>query len=297
MEHPDAPVAPSVRTFPPSLDGVCHLLAVSSGKGGVGKSTTAVNLALALADTGWRVGLLDADIHGPSALAMLGMQGSRAVVADEGRTLHPLVAHGIPLMSVAALMADDQAPLAWRGAMASQVLEQMLRCTRWGELDCLVIDMPPGTGDVPLSLCQRAPLRGALIVTTPQDVALLDVERGLAMLTKAGVPVLGVVENMAVHVCSHCGHASHPFGQGGADQLAGRFDGLQVLALLPLDRAVREQGDAGMPIVRSAPQSEAATRYGALACGVRAALEADDPRRDPVASPGVGMRVEVCPDS
>lgn len=297
MQDPDAPVTPSPRPFPPSLEGVRHLLAVSSGKGGVGKSTTAVNLALALADAGWRVGLLDADIHGPSALAMLGVQGTRAPVADEGRTLHPLVAHGVTLMSVAALMADDQAPLAWRGAMASQMLEQMLRCTRWGALDCLVIDMPPGTGDVPLSLCQRAPLRGALIVTTPQDVALLDVERGLAMLTKAGVPVLGVVENMAVHVCSACGHASHPFGQGGAERLAGGVDGLQVLAQLPLDRAVREQGDAGVPIVRSAPQSEAAVRYGALARVVRAALEADDPRISSVASAGAGLRVEVCPDS
>lgn len=297
MHASSAPVAPPSRPFPPSLEGVRHLLAVSSGKGGVGKSTTAVNLALALADTGWRVGLLDADIHGPSALAMLGVSGARARVGDEGRTLHPLVAHGVTLMSVAALMADDQAPLAWRGAMASQVLEQMLRCTQWGELDCLVIDMPPGTGDVPLSLCQRAPLRAALVVTTPQDVALLDVERGLAMLHKAGVPVLGVVENMAVHVCSACGHASHPFGQGGAARLAALGDDLKVLAQLPLDRAVRHQGDAGVPIVRSAPHSDAAMRYGALGRTVRSALEPEDDAQDAAVSAGAGMRVEICPDS
>lgn len=281
------------RTMPHAIDGVRHVLAVSSGKGGVGKSTTAMNLALALADEGWRVGLLDADIHGPSVPTMMGATGLRARVEDEGRTLHPVVAHGVRLMSVGLLMGDD-APLIWRGAAASQMLEQMMRQTRWGDLDVLVIDMPPGTGDVPLSLCQRAPLSGAVIVTTPQDVALLDVAKGARMFDKAQVPMFGIVENMAVHVCACCGHASHLFGQGGARRLH-EETGVPLLASLPLDRRVCMQADGGTPIVRAEPEGEFARRYRAMAIGLIARLRAQEPATG--GADGIGLSIEVSPDT
>lgn len=288
---PQSPVA-SARPKPHAIAGVRHVLAVSSGKGGVGKSTTAMNLALALADEGWRVGLLDADIYGPSAPTMLGAS-QRASVEDQGRTLNPVQAHGVQLMSISLLM-DEDAPLIWRGAAASQMLEQMLRQTRWGELDCLVIDMPPGTGDVPLTLCQRAPLSGAVIVTTPQDVALLDVIKGVRMFEKADVPLLGVVENMAVHVCGQCGHASHPFGTGGGRRLQ-ETTGVRLLASMPLDRQVRMQADLGTPIVRSAPEGEFARRYRALARELMVAMAASEALSH-VDGPG-GLRIEISPDT
>jgi len=278
---------------PHAIDGVRHVLAVSSGKGGVGKSTTAVNLAVALADEGWRVGLLDADIHGPSGPMMMGVPGQRAVVQDQGHTLHPVLAHGVQLMSVGLLMQDD-APLIWRGAAASQMLEQMLRQTRWDALDCLVIDMPPGTGDVPLSLCQRAPLSGAVIVTTPQDVALLDVRKGMGMFEKAGVPMLGVVENMAVHVCGCCGHVAHPFGQHGAQALHDET-GVPTLVSLPLDRRVCAQADSGTPIVRAEPEGEFARRYRTVARQLMHKLADQDAAAAWAA--GVGLRIEVSPDT
>lgn len=284
----------AARPKPHAITGVRHVLAVSSGKGGVGKSTTAMNLALAMADEGWRVGMLDADIHGPSAPAMLGAT-ERPRVEDEGRVLHPTLAHGLHLMSVGLLMSDD-APLIWRGAAASQMLEQMLRQTLWGELDCLVIDMPPGTGDVPLSLCQRTPLSGALIVTTPQDVALLDVIRGVGMFNKAGVPMLGVVENMALHVCGQCGHVSHPFGTGGGERLQADT-GVRLLASLPLDRQVRMQADQGTPIVRAAPDSEFARRYQMLARDVMSALSSMPSTPHPADGVTPGWRIEVSPNT
>ena len=284
----------SDRPRPHAIEGVRHVLAVSSGKGGVGKSTTAVNLALALADEGWRVGLLDADIHGPSAPMMMGIR-QRAVVAEGGQVLHPVPAHGVRTMSVGLLM-DEDAPLIWRGAAASQMLEQMLRQTRWGELDALVIDMPPGTGDVPLSLCQRAPLSGALIVTTPQDVALLDVMRGVAMFRKAGVPVLGAVENMAAHICQGCGHVAHPFGQGGAQRLAAEM-GVRLLARMPLDRLVCTQADAGTPIVRAEPSAPIASRYRALAREVIGSLVAQAHGAPSGERASMGLRIEISPGS
>ena len=283
----DAPARPH------AIAGVRHVLAVSSGKGGVGKSTTAMNLTLALADEGWRVGLLDADIHGPSVPMMMGATGRRATVEDEGRTLRPVIAHGVPLMSVGLLMSDD-APLIWRGAAASQMLEQMLRQTVWGALDCLVIDMPPGTGDVPLSLCQRAPLSGAVIVTTPQDVALLDVAKGARMFEKARVPMLGIVENMAVHVCKGCGHEAHLFGRGGAGRLHDEW-GVPVLASLPLDRRVCLQADGGTPIVRAEPDGGFAARYRAMARELMTRLvEQTPPEVEAAAS---ALRIEVSPDT
>jgi len=268
MQEPAAPRPAAPRED--RLPGVRRVLAVSAGKGGVGKSTTAVNLALALSDGGARVGLLDADVLGPSVRSMLGAEGPVRVECD-GHVLHPIECHGVRMMGVDLLVPDSEAPLIWRGAMASQVLDQMLRKTVWGDLDVLVIDMPPGTGDVPLSLCQRAPLDGALIVTTPQDVALLDVARGVGMFRKADVPLLGVLDNMAVHVCEACGHASHPFGQGGADRLAATH-GLTVLARLPLDLSTRQQADTGVPVVRACPDGAAAQRYRALAQAVMQAL-------------------------
>ncbi|WP_439106967.1 iron-sulfur cluster carrier protein ApbC [Congregibacter sp.] len=240
-----------------------HIIAIASGKGGVGKSTTAVNLALALLSTGARVGLLDADIYGPSIALMLGVaEGTRPDTRD-GKTLVPITAHGLASMSMAYL-ASDRTPMVWRGPMAGGALIQMLEQTDWGELDYLLIDMPPGTGDIQLTLSQKVTLSGAVIVTTPQDIALLDARKGIEMFTKVSVPVLGVIENMAMHTCSQCGHTESIFGADGGQRISTEY-GVALLASLPLTRAIREHTDAGTPIVVSEPDSAAGQAYMAAA--------------------------------
>jgi ATP-binding protein involved in chromosome partitioning len=233
------------------LPGVHNLIAVASGKGGVGKSTVAVNFALALAAEGARVGLLDADIYGPSQPRMLGLMGRRPETKD-GKLLEPLVAHGIEAMSIGFLV-DEQQPMAWRGPMVTSALNQLLTQTRWGDLDYLVVDMPPGTGDIQLTLAQRVPVSGAIIVTTPQDIALADARKGLEMFQKVHVPVLGVVENMSLHICSRCGHEEHIFGEHGGSNLAAEY-GVPLLGSLPLDRRIREETDQGKPTVAADPK-------------------------------------------
>jgi len=239
------------------LPGVANIVAVSSGKGGVGKSTTAVNLALALAAEGARVGLLDADIYGPSLPLMMGLEGRPE--SEDGKTMKPLENHGVKVMSIGFLVDAEQA-VVWRGPMATQALDQLLRQTSWGELDYLVIDMPPGTGDIALTLSQKVPVTGAVIVTTPQDIALIDARKGLKMFEKVGVPILGIVENMAVHVCSNCGHVEHIFGAGGGQRMAEQYD-VKLLGELPLDAKIREEADGGKPSVIAAPDSPRAKAY------------------------------------
>jgi ATP-binding protein involved in chromosome partitioning len=248
------------------LPGVRNLIAVASGKGGVGKSTTAVNLALALAADGARVGVLDADIYGPSVPMMLGLHGRPD--SPDGKTIEPMRAYGIEAMSI-GLLVDQDTPMIWRGPMATSALTQLLNETRWGDtdgqgLDYLIVDLPPGTGDIQLTLAQKIPVAGAVIVTTPQDVATLDARKALKMFEKVDVPVLGVIENMAVHVCSNCGHAEHLFGQGGGERMAAQY-GVPLLGSLPLEIGIREQGDAGRPIVVSHPESPATQAYRAAA--------------------------------
>lgn len=241
------------------LGEVRHLIAVASGKGGVGKSTTAVNLALALSAAGARVGLLDADIYGPSQGLLLGIPaGQRPQVVDE-KFFEPITSHGVATMSMSYL-ASDRTPMVWRGPMASGALQQLLKQTLWGPLDYLLIDMPPGTGDIQLTLSQQAPVSGAVIVTTPQDLALLDARKGIEMFAKVDIPTLGVVENMAVHCCPNCGHISHPFGTGGGEALGAQY-GVPVLAELPLSLSIREQSDRGVPTVVADPQGDAAQAY------------------------------------
>jgi ATP-binding protein involved in chromosome partitioning len=252
------------------LPGVKNIVAVASGKGGVGKSTTAVNLALALAAEGAKVGVLDADIYGPSVPTMLGVDGRPESM--DGKTMEPLENYGLQIMSIGLLVAQDEA-MIWRGPMAIQALDQLLRQSNWKDLDYLIIDMPPGTGDIQLSLAQKVPLTGAVIVTTPQDIALLDVRKGIKMFEKVGVPILGVVENMAVHVCSQCGHAEHIFGQEGGKRLAQQYN-VDYLGALPLALHIREQADSGKPTVVAAPQSEVAGLYGAVARKVAVAIAA-----------------------
>ena len=256
------------------LPGVKNILAVASGKGGVGKSTTAVNLALALAAEGATVGVLDADIYGPSQPTMMGISG-RPESAD-GKTMEPLVNYGVQMMSIGFLVEPDQA-MIWRGPMATQALEQLLRQTNWSELDYLIVDMPPGTGDIQLTLSQRVPLTGAVIVTTPQDIALLDAKKGIKMFEKVGVPILGIVENMAVHVCSNCGHVEHIFGADGGKRMAAEY-GIEHLASLPLAMSIREQADSGHPTVVADPTGEVAAMYMALArkVAVKIAQKAKD---------------------
>ena len=239
------------------LANVRNLIAVGSGKGGVGKSTTAVNLALALAADGARVGVLDADVYGPSVPMMLGLAGRPD--SPDGKTIEPMRAHGIEAMSIGFLVEQDT-PMIWRGPMATSALTQLLNETRWSELDYLVVDLPPGTGDIQLTLAQKIPVAGAVIVTTPQDVATLDARKALKMFEKVQVPVLGLVENMAVHVCSNCGHSEHVFGEGGGERMASQYD-VPLLGSLPLELAIREQGDAGTPVVLAQPDSAAAKAY------------------------------------
>ena len=233
------------RTLKP-LDGVRNIIAVASGKGGVGKSTTAANLALALQQEGARVGVLDADIYGPSQPLMFGVAGQHPT-SDDGKTMAPLLGHGVQVMSIGLLIDPDQ-PMVWRGPMVTSALNQLLTQTCWDDLDYLIVDMPPGTGDIQLTLSQQVPVSGAVIVTTPQDIALLDARKGLQMFRKVAIPVLGIVENMSTHVCSHCGHEEAIFGSGGGDQMATDFE-VPLLGRLPLDIAIREQTDSGSPTV------------------------------------------------
>jgi len=240
------------------LPGVSNLIAVASGKGGVGKSTVASNLALALLREGARVGVLDADIYGPSQPRILGLLGRRPESPD-GKSITPLRAHGLVAMSIGFLV-DEKQPMAWRGPMVTSALNQLLMQTTWGELDYLFIDMPPGTGDIQLTLAQRVPVSGAIIVTTPQDIALADARKGLEMFQKVNVPILGVVENMGVHVCSQCGHEESIFGTEGGARLAADY-GLALLGSLPLEKDIREHTDQGAPTVVAAPDSLAARRF------------------------------------
>ncbi|MBI2727244.1 MAG: iron-sulfur cluster carrier protein ApbC [Polaromonas sp.] len=243
------------------LPNVKNIIAVASGKGGVGKSTTAVNLALALAAEGASVGLLDADIYGPSQPMMMGIEGRPESV--DGKNMEPLENYGIQVMSIGFLIAQDEA-MIWRGPMATQALEQLLRQTNWRDLDYLIVDMPPGTGDIQLTLSQRVPMTGAVIVTTPQDIALLDAKKGIKMFEKVGVPILGIVENMAVHICSKCGHAEHVFGEGGGRKMAADYQ-MDYLGALPLDMQIRLQADNGRPTVVADPDGEVAAIYKAVA--------------------------------
>ena len=263
-------VQPGVKVLP----GVKNIIAVASGKGGVGKSTTAVNIALALAAEGAVVGILDADIYGPSQMMMLGLSGRPE--STDGKTLQPFRAHGIAAMSIGGLV-DVDTPMVWRGPMATQALEQLLNQTNWGDLDYLIVDMPPGTGDIQLTLSQKVPVTGAVIVTTPQDIALLDARKGLKMFEKVNIPILGVVENMAMHVCTQCGHTEHIFGADGGKRMAEQYN-VNYLGALPLDITIRESTDAGVPTVAVAPQSELAQIYGAIArkIAVKVAEKAKD---------------------
>jgi ATP-binding protein involved in chromosome partitioning len=247
-----------------------HIIAIASGKGGVGKSTTAVNLALALAQRGARVGLLDADIYGPSVALMLGVADGTRPDTRDGKLLLPVMAHGLASMSMACL-ANERTPMVWRGPMAGGALLQMLEQTAWGDLDYLLIDMPPGTGDIQLTLSQKASLAGAVIVTTPQNVALLDARKGIEMFRKVSVPVLGIIENMALHTCSACGHSEAIFGAEGGERVAAEY-AVSLLASLPLERSIREYTDAGTPVVLAAPESAASLAYLAAADALSAAL-------------------------
>ena len=243
------------------LPNVKNIVAVASGKGGVGKSTTAANLALALAAEGAKVGILDADIYGPSQPQMLGITGRPE--SPDGKTINPMEAYGIQAMSIGFLI-DVETPMVWRGPMATQALDQLLTETRWGDIDYLLVDMPPGTGDIQLTLSQKVPVTGAVIVTTPQDIALLDARKGLKMFEKVGIPILGIVENMSIHICSKCGHEEHIFGTGGGARMAGDY-AIDLLGALPLDIHIREQVDSGTPTVIADPDGRVAAIYREIA--------------------------------
>jgi ATP-binding protein involved in chromosome partitioning len=256
------------------LPQVKNIIAVASGKGGVGKSTTAANLALALAAEGASVGLLDADIYGPSQPMMMGIEGRPE--SEDGKTMDPLENYGVQVMSIGFLVDQDEA-MIWRGPMATQALEQLLRQTNWRDLDYLIVDMPPGTGDIQLTLSQRVPMTGAVIVTTPQDIALLDAKKGIKMFEKVGVPILGLVENMAVHVCTQCGHIEHIFGADGGKKMAASY-GMDYLGALPLNMQIRLQADSGKPTVVADPDGDVAAIYKAMArlVAVKIAAKAKD---------------------
>jgi len=243
------------------IQGVKNIIAVASGKGGVGKSTTAVNLALALAAEGAQVGVLDADIYGPSQPTMLGISGRPE--SRDGKTLEPLEAYGIQAMSIGFLI-DADTPMVWRGPMVTQALEQLLRDTNWRDIDYLIVDLPPGTGDIQLTLAQKVPVTGAVIVTTPQDIALIDARKGLKMFEKVSVPIVGVVENMAIHICSQCGHAEHIFGEGGGERMCRDYN-VPFLGSLPLDIRIRENADSGRPTVVADPDGPIAQIYKEIA--------------------------------
>jgi ATP-binding protein involved in chromosome partitioning len=258
-----APAAPS------GIPGVESIIAVASGKGGVGKSTTAVNLALGLRDLGLKVGILDADIYGPSMPKLLAIREKPETIG--GTRLKPIVRHGMPIMSIGFLI-EEETPMIWRGPMVMSALTQMLREVEWGTLDVMVVDMPPGTGDAQLTMAQQVPLKGAVIVSTPQDLALIDARRGIAMFNRVNVPVLGIVENMSTFICPHCGTRSDIFGHGGARHEAERL-GVPFLGEVPLDIAIREKSDAGMPVVATAPASASAQCYRDIAARVRDGLQ------------------------
>lgn len=254
----------------PHLSAGRNIIAVASGKGGVGKSTTAVNLALALAAEGAKVGLLDADIYGPSQGIMLGIEPGRRPEVKDGKFFVPVKAHGIQAISM-SMLVDENTPMVWRGPMVSSALQQLLGQTAWHDLDYLIVDMPPGTGDIQLTLSQRIPVAGAVIVTTPQDIALIDAIKGIEMFRKVEVPVLGIVENMSVHVCSNCGHVEHLFGEGGGEQVAARYE-TEMLGALPLALEIREQTDAGQPTVAASPASQTSGLYREIARRMAARL-------------------------
>ncbi|MGH6864987.1 MAG: iron-sulfur cluster carrier protein ApbC [Methyloceanibacter sp.] len=264
-----AGAARDARHRPGGVPGVTNIIAVASGKGGVGKSTTAVNLALALKEKGLRVGVLDADIYGPSMPLLLGLKGVPQQLA--GNKLEPMQAYGLKVMSMGFLV-DEETPMIWRGPMVMSALSQMLKDVAWGELDVLVVDMPPGTGDAQLTMAQQVPLAGAVIVSTPQDLALIDARKGLNMFRKVNVPVLGLVENMSTFVCPHCGERSDIFGHGGAKQVAGRL-GIPFLGEVPLTMAIRETSDEGRPVVATDPSSPVALAYREIANRVFAELD------------------------
>ena len=250
------------------IPGIKNIIAIASGKGGVGKSTVAVNVALALAAEGASVGILDADIYGPSQPHMLGLSGEQPV-SEDGKTMLPLSGHGLQIMSIGFLVDPDQ-PMVWRGPMVTSALNQLIHQTEWKDLDYLIVDMPPGTGDIQLTLSQKVPVSGAVIVTTPQNIATLDARKGLAMFRKVSIPVLGVVENMSTHICTSCGHEEAIFGAGGADQMVADFD-IPLLGQLPLDARIREQTDSGSPTVIADPDSAAAVAYRNTAIQIAAA--------------------------
>jgi len=262
-------VAHAVQRGVKLIPGIKNIIAVASGKGGVGKSTTAVNLALALSAEGAAVGILDADIYGPSQPMMLGIGGRPE--SKDGKSLEPMEGHGLQAISIGFLI-DIDTPMVWRGPMVTQALEQLLRDTRWRELDYLIVDLPPGTGDIQLTLAQKVPVTGAVIVTTPQDIALIDARKGLKMFEKVGIPILGVVENMSFHLCPKCGHESHIFGSGGAERMS-KESGTELLGQLPLDESIRRQADSGRPTVVADPEGAAAEIYRRIArrCAVKIA--------------------------
>ena len=258
------------------LPNVKNIIAVASGKGGVGKSTTAVNLALALASEGAHVGILDADIYGPSLPLMLGLSGTPESL--DGKTMEPKVAFGIQSISIGYLV-DQDTPMIWRGPMVTQALQQLVNTTRWKGLDYMIVDLPPGTGDIQLTLSQQIPVAGAIIVTTPQDIALLDAQKGLKMFQKVDIPVLGIVENMSTHICSNCGHEEPIFGSGGGDSMARRH-GVDMLGSVPLDISIRKNADSGTPTIVAEPDSKIAASYRDIArkMAARLALRKKDQR-------------------
>ncbi len=267
-------VAHTVQRGVKPLPNVKNIIAIASGKGGVGKSTTAVNLALALAAEGASVGILDADIYGPSQPMMLGISGRPETI--DGKTMEPMRNHGVQANSIGFMVNQDE-PMVWRGPIVTQALQQLLEQTNWKDLDYLLVDMPPGTGDIQLTLSQKVPVTGAVIVTTPQDIALLDARKGLKMFEKVGIPILGIVENMSVHVCSNCGHAEHIFGSGGGAKMCEQY-GVEYLGGLPLDIRIREQTDSGRPTVVAEPTGPIALMYMQIArkLAVKVAEKAKD---------------------